>query len=368
MIELELFDRARVALRHCALMEAKDQVLLVSDGTLSPRILNAFATAAHADMARFCRVTYDPQVYIPMKRFSIFARMSLDPLPAEPPTPVIGALREADVIVLLTSDMTLPFSQGFKEALAMGKRAISSPFITEENVLFLFPESEREVIDLDKLTRAVGKVFEPGGTVRFTSPAGTDFECTFGHYGLRCNSGRIHKTSPGGEIRFSYELIPGGQVTRVPDDGSAQGHIVLDRSIAGREFRELTEPIRLDIEKGYVRQISGGWEAQDLKRFLEELGGNEMYHVTEVGMGTNRRCIRCGVAAPAEDTHAAGCVTIALGCDVHLGGATRAPAHIDCTTHRGTLQVRDVEVVREGEILIETPASKPMCGEEKEEA
>ena len=53
MIELELFDRARVALRHCALMESGDQVLLVSDGTLSPRILTAFATAAHADGESF---------------------------------------------------------------------------------------------------------------------------------------------------------------------------------------------------------------------------------------------------------------------------------------------------------------------------
>ena len=39
MIELQLFDRAQVALRHCAHMESGDQVLIVSDGTLSPRIL-----------------------------------------------------------------------------------------------------------------------------------------------------------------------------------------------------------------------------------------------------------------------------------------------------------------------------------------
>ena len=81
-----------------------------------------------------------------------------------------------------------------------------------------------------------------------------------------------------------------------------------------------------------------------------------MYHITEIGLGTNSRCIRCGVAAPAEDTHAAGSVTFALGCDVHIGGSTRAPAHIDCTTAGGNLEVGGVEVVRGGEILIEAPS------------
>ena len=88
MIELQLFDRAQVALRHCALMKSGDQVLLVSDGTLSPRILNAFATAAHADGARPSMVTYTPQRVLPMKQFSLFAGMSLDPSPAEPPSSV----------------------------------------------------------------------------------------------------------------------------------------------------------------------------------------------------------------------------------------------------------------------------------------
>jgi 2,5-dihydroxypyridine 5,6-dioxygenase len=362
MIELELFERARVILRHCALMEAGDQVLIVSDGTLSPKILNAFATAAHADGARVCRVTYDPQIYIPMKHFYLFAGMSLCPSHAEPPAPVCGALQEADVIVLLSSDMTLYFSQAYKEALALGKRMISSVYITEENLLLLFPESEQEVKELDELTQSVGRVFEPGGTVRFTSPAGTDFECTFGQYGLKCSGGRIRKTSsPGVGKRFLAEFIPGGQVTRVPDDRSAQGHIVINRSIAAREYRELAEPIMLDVEKGFVRNISGGWEAYDLKRFLEELGGGEMYHVTEVGLGTNKRCFRCGVAAPAEDTHTAGSVTFALGCDVHLGGSTRAPAHIDCTTHRGNLRVGGVEVVHEGKIVVGTLAPVGAC-------
>jgi len=357
VIELELFDRARVVLRHCALLEAGDQVLILSDGTLSPRILNAFATAAHADGARACRMTYDPRTYIPMKHFCTFAGMSLDPSPAEPPAPVRGSLRDADVIVLLTSDLTLYFSRALKEALALSKRMVSSIYITEENLLRLFPESEQEVIELDELTHAVGSACEAGGNVRFTSPAGTDFECTLGQYGLKCSGGRIRKATPGAVTRFLPEFIPGGQVTRVPDDGSAHGRIVLNRSIAAREYRELTEPIYLDVEKGYVREISGGWEARDLKRFLEEMGGGEMYHITEIGLGTNRRCVRCGVAAPAEDTHMAGSVTFALGCDVHIGGSTRAPAHIDCTTHQGNLHVGGVEIVREGKILIDAPTS-----------
>ena len=358
MIELKLFDRARVVLRYCALMKPGDRVLIVSDSTLSPRILSAFATAAHADGAKVCQVTYTPQLYIPMKRFCLFAGVSQNLSLAEPAPPVSSALQEADVIIFLSSDMTVYFSQAYRNAMSMEKRIIHSMYITEENLLILFPESEQEVIELDELTQAVGSVFEPGGTVRFTSPSGTDFECSIGQYRLKCSGGRNRKPSQGGGKSVLAETLPGGQVTRVPDDGTAQGHIVLDRSIAGREFRELTEPIHLDVEKGYVRKISGGWEAHDLKRFLDELGGGEMYHITEVGLGTNNRCFRCGVAAPAEDTHAAGSVSFALGCDVHLGGSIRAPAHIDCTTHRGNLQVGGIDVVREGKIVVEVPTSE----------
>ena len=358
MIELQLFERARVALRHCALMESGDHVLIVSDGTLSPRILNAFVTAVHADGGRPSTVTYTPKRFLPMKQFCLFAGMSLDPSPAEPPSPVRGALREADVIVILTSDLSLYFSQALKEVVATDKRMLSSVYITEENMLRLFPETEQEVADLDGLTQAVGKILEQEGTVRFTSPQGTDFECKFGQYVLKCSGGRIRKASLGSGKRLSAEFVPGGQVTRTPDDGSAQGTIILDRSIAGREFRELTEPIRIEIENGYARNISGGWEAHDLKSFLEELGGGEMYHITEVGLGTNKRCTRCAVAAPAEDTHRAGSVTFALGCDVHLGGSTKGPAHIDCTTHRGNLQVRGIDVVKEGKIVIENSESR----------
>ena len=348
MIELTLFDRARVALRHSALMETEDQVLIVCDGTVSSRILNAFAMAANADGAKVCRVTYNPQLYIPMKRYCLFAGVSLSLSRAEPPAPVRAALREADIIVVLTSDMTLAFSSAYQEALTRGKRIISSNYLTEENMLFLFPESGQEVMELDELTRAVGRAFEAKGPVRFTSPAGTDFECSFGQYRPRCDGGTVRKLFPSAAKRT---LIPGGQVDRVPDDKSARGCISLDRSIAARQYRELSEPIKLEIEEGYVREISGGWEAHDLKRFLEELGGGEMYHLTEVAVGTNKRCIRCGMAAPAEDTHAAGSVTIALGCDVHIGGSVSAPAHIDCTTHRGTLQVGGFDIVRDGKIL-----------------
>jgi leucyl aminopeptidase (aminopeptidase T) len=356
MIQLQLFERARVALRHCALMTSGDHMLIVSDGTVNPRILDAFSTAAYADGARPSMITYSPNIFLPMSRFSLFAGMSLDPSPAEPPAPVAGALREADVIVLLTSDLTLYFSQALKAALAADKRMISSVYINEENMLRLFPENEQEIIQLDAITQAVGKALEPEGTVRLTSAEGTDFECKFGQYGLKCSGGRIPKASPGVGKRFLAEFIPGGQVTRVPNDGSAHGTLVLDRSIAGREFRELTTPIRLEVENGYVKKIAGGWEAHDLRNFLEELGGREMYHITEVGLGTNSRCIRCGVAAPAEDTHRAGSITFALGCDVHLGGSIQAPAHIDCTTHKGNLQVNGVDVVTEGHIVIDTPA------------
>jgi hypothetical protein len=61
--------------------------------------------------------------------------------------------------------------------------------------------------------------------------------------------------------------------------------------------------------------------------------------LTELAVGVNPKCKFSGIGAPAEDTHVLGCVSLALGCDVHVGGSHVGPAHIDMTMRYPSITV-----------------------------
>jgi leucyl aminopeptidase (aminopeptidase T) len=138
----------------------------------------------------------------------------------------------------------------------------------------------------------------------------------------------------------------------MPNPRSAEGRLVIDRSVNAPEFRELLDPIGFTVEKGYVTKIEGGREARRMETFLASLDdGGEAYHLTELGVGTNKRCKVAGVAGPGEDTHTFGCVSLALGADVHLGGETVAGCHLDMTMRAATLTLDDQIVVDSGQLV-----------------
>lgn len=148
------------------------------------------------------------------------------------------------------------------------------------------------------------------------------------------------------------ELLPAGQVICCPDKGTVNGKLVLDRSLMAHEYTRLYESVELTVKNGYVEDIRGGNEAERLKTFLESLGDREIYNVTELGIGTNPRCRFAGICAPAEDTHARGMATLALGNDTHLGGKTHAPCHIDSTMWFPTLELDEEVVVARGRLAL----------------
>jgi 2,5-dihydroxypyridine 5,6-dioxygenase len=148
------------------------------------------------------------------------------------------------------------------------------------------------------------------------------------------------------------EVWPGGQVSVVPDAGTAHGTLTITRSVNAPEFRELSEPIKITVREGYATDIRGGGEADRLRRWLESLDDPEATHLTELGIGTNALCEFAGVSAPCEDTHAQGCISFALGADVHLGGLTRSRCHVDMATGGATYVADGTTLVEAGELRL----------------
>jgi 2,5-dihydroxypyridine 5,6-dioxygenase len=237
-----------------------------------------------------------------------------------------------------------------KAVLQKGVRIIILPFIyNKERFLRLMPDSLEIVQEIKETTERYFSIVDKSKHARITSPAGTNLEFTLGNHKTGCNKGVVG----GGPQGFigGMELLPAGQVLRVPDKGSANGTVTLNRSLMAHEFRKLNEPVELTVKDGYVVGIKGGIEAERLKEFLASWNDPEIYNLTELTIGTNPQCKFAGLCAIAEDTRRKGQVNVALGNDTHLGGNTYASCHIDSTMWYPSLELDGKVVVERGKLI-----------------
>jgi 2,5-dihydroxypyridine 5,6-dioxygenase len=338
-----LVPRVRCALEHNLLLRPTEQVAIVWDGTVAESLYDAFRFEAASLGAIPIGITYEPLAYRPINEYALFAGRSIKEA-LRLPSSLREALRAADAFVLLCSDTELLFSPDLKAILADGRRGIFLPYMDEFTAHRLLFSSGAEVASQADLVTRVAKVLESAQSAQVTSNEGTDLCLQLGQYHALAR----HGISAPGLLLF----LPPGNVARVPNDGSAEGTLVIDRTVCANDYKELHEPIALNVKKGNVVGVDGGMEARLLREFLASLDDPRAYHLTELAIGTNPLCKWSGIGAPSEDTHVMGTVAFALGCDTHIGGATPAPVHIDMTMRFPSLRVGDHELVRDGRLLI----------------
>jgi leucyl aminopeptidase (aminopeptidase T) len=320
-----------------------DEVLLVSDDSLSPGMIATFRTALAEMGAKDHLITYEPFHRYSVEECALFAGASLHASSLKLPNTLVGAMNGADAILLLNSDLEIVFAQAFKQ-VAKRKRILSLAYLSEEAALRLLPSSVQEVEDICRVVEAGGKAMESARTTRITSPQGTDITFSFGQYPVSLHVG---VAKPGW-----VPLLPAGQVTRVPNDFSANGKLVINGAISAHDYKLLGEPIVIEVRDGNAVSIEGGFDAQRLRCWLEELKDPGMYHITEVSFGTNPRCRPERRGYATEDTHAWGIVSVALGCDAHFEGPVKAPAHCDMTIRFATLELDGKILVKDGQLQL----------------
>lgn len=348
-MNLLLFERAMVVAKDCAGVVSGQNVLVVQDGTLGAEITESFVYSAKALGANVMTFTYQPRHFVSMREIGLFAGASLALHEFGLPKPLLSAMRDADVVIILNSDMEMLFDQDFLALLEGERRMMWMPYLNEDSLLRLLPESSVEAADLNRVTTAVGNLFAGARDVVIHSDAGTDLRMQIGDYRINWGTGVFEA----GKGYGGLQILPGGQISTIPNAESADGVVIIDRSVSAPEFKELLDPIRLTVRRGYVTQIEGGVEAERVARFLASLNyGHEAYHFAEIGVGTNKRCQAAGIAGPAEDTHIYGCVSLALGTDLHLGGETRGPCHLDATIRAATLLLDGRTVVEQGNLVM----------------
>ena len=231
----------------------------------------------------------------------------------EPPRPVAGAMRTADVVLAPTTK-SLTHTEARSDANAAGARVATLPGITE-GVFLMGLDADYEAIEghCEDVLAQVGDA----GEIRVTTPQGTDITFTVGDREWLMDTGIVHN---GGEM----SNLPAGEVFIAPE--TADGTFVVDGTM--RPHGKLDgKHLSFEVEDGTVTDIDDAEIREQIETAAEEVG-QDAYNLAELGIGTNVAVTEL-VGSVLLDEKAGGTVHIAIGDDHAIGGDTHAPIHLD---------------------------------------
>jgi len=258
-----------------------------------------------------------------------------DSAAAEPSRAVAAAMAAADVVLAATIQ-SLSHTEARRAATEAGVRVGSLPGVTEEMLGRLMTG------DLEEIRRrgwAIVTALSRGSEARITCPHGSDLRL-----GLQGRLGTVDAGELGNKGAFGN--LPCGEGYIAPVEGTAEGTLVIDGSIA--EVGLLETPVSMTVREGHLVAATGG----DGARLMELLTahGDDGTNVAELGIGTNEEAILTGNFL--EDEKILGTCHVAFGASAAIGGTVQVPVHLDCVVLEPTVEVDGETIVTGGELLI----------------
>jgi len=323
-MKFEAMRGARILVEQCLNVQPNEEFLVVTD-TNKLGVAQLIAGAA---------VERDASVSLAI----------MSPLPApgmEPPKAIAAAMKASDAIVMATT-FTITQSRAREEAQKLGARILSQGGIDEN-----FLASDYYKVDYQKQKPIVDKVasmLTKATKARLTSEAGTSLEMSIdGREAFSWNN-VCHE-------RGTLGSPPDIEACIAPLEDTAKGTLVADGSTTLSELGLLTEPIRIEIERGTAVDIKGGAQAHRLKRKLDSYSDPNVFRVGELGVGLNPMVSEL-VGIPLVDEGALGTVHIALGQNITYYGTIVAKTHIDLIVKNITLELDGMTILRAGKLQI----------------
>lgn len=319
---IEMIRGATKAMTQCAGVKEGENVVIACD-TNKTRLAEALAAAAYAAGGMPTIVTFPTT--------GAHGR--------QVPKAVVGACARSDVFFFPTS-WSMTHTDARIEAIKNGARGSTMCEVTEDCLCTGGILADYE--ECDRLGRKLGAAIAEGGTIRMTSPDGTDLQGEIRGRPVQYETGLFRE--PG-----QFGSLPNSELNISPIEGTTEGVIVTDIRVMGYgALRE--ESVNIKIKKGEVAEITGGPAAEYLKATLKSFDDKTAYNLAEFGIGLNPMSrVR---ATNQEDLGKLGFGHHGIGSNYAIGGNVAAPCHIDVIYSCATVEIDGKTILDNGKILI----------------
>jgi leucyl aminopeptidase (aminopeptidase T) len=253
---------------------------------------------------------------------------------AEPPATIAAAMLSAEVILAPTVQ-SLSHTSARKAANEAGARVATMPGVSEEMLARVMGADMSHL--RDRGAEVCGQL-DAGSEARITCPNGSDLRLGLEGRAAIIDAGVLSE-------KGAFGNIPCGEGFIAPVEGTAEGTLVVDGSIAG--IGMLEEPVELTVRGGHLVD-AGGAEGGRLMELLTK-HGEDGTNVAELGIGTNEEAILTGNVL--EDEKILGTAHVAFGASAAIGGTVQVPVHLDCVVLEPTVEIDGKPLVLAGELL-----------------
>jgi leucyl aminopeptidase (aminopeptidase T) len=254
---------------------------------------------------------------------------------AEPPRAVAAAMLAVDVVVAPTIQ-SISHTEARRAATEAGVRVASMPGVTGEMLARVMVADLRL---LRKRGASVGRALGAGAEARITCAHGSDLRLGLEDRTAIVDAGALN-------MRGAFGNIPCGEAFIAPLEGTAEGTLVVDGSIAG--IGRVSGPVELTVRNGHLTEATGSDGAQLLELLTEH--GADGTNVAELGIGTNESATLTGNIL--EDEKILGTAHVAFGASAAIGGTVQVPVHLDCVVLQPTVEIDGSTIVRGGELVV----------------
>jgi len=330
--DLELFKAAYKTVKEILRVKEGENLLITIDSISDFRVAEEMAKAGEALGARVMVAWHStPKGY----------GKATDPyLPA----PLIAACPEADAWIELNNQWLL-YGTAWERAVTNGRtRNLMLGGLSTDQLIRCIGE-----VDIEAQIAFQEKVVEitkHAKKMKIVNAAGTDIK--FENDPDRPFANEHIAETPGGHFLT-------GQIGWAPKEETINGTLVFDGAISGggeADIGMVSEPVIYEVERGRIKEIRGGKEAEIVKKWFKTLNDPNMYIAAHVCYGFNPNA-RLGFST-TEDERVWGSTEWGFGYQgpMYSGGEPReAASHIDGICLACSVSCDDQPVTKEGEVV-----------------
>lgn len=253
------------------------------------------------------------------------------------------ALSAADLIV---DTMLLLHSPEQSEILGGGSRMLLVVEPPEILARMLPTEEDKRRVQAGAKKLSAAKRFE------VYSKAGTELLCRIGQYPTVTEYGFAEE--PG-----RWDHWPSGFLFTWPDEGTAQGKIVIDTGDIIFPFKSYVQsPITLEIKDGHIRKFSGGFDAEYLENYMQTFRDPEVFAISHIGWGLQPKAQWSALGVYDKNDSVGidgrafyGGFLFSTGPNTEAGGTRNTACHMDIPLRRCDVLLDGEAMVRGGDIV-----------------